>query len=139
MRKARTVMLEQGTQTPSPAPDLIPAETKNQARTNIRIGTANGGTSVGQFHPLSTGISIALVHEAEDDPHPMKGIISLACPTNTLGNLRDVRTRRPHFGHTGVRHWTALIVHRAPTMASPAAHFLMPQYPYPVRHHWRKL
>jgi len=46
MRKARTVMLEQGTQTPSPAPDLIPAETKNQARTNIRIGTANGGTSV---------------------------------------------------------------------------------------------
>jgi|HubBroStandDraft_2_1064218.scaffolds.fasta_scaffold34535_5 hypothetical protein len=45
MRKARTVMLEQGTQTPSPAPDLIPAETKNQARTNIRIGTANGGTS----------------------------------------------------------------------------------------------
>jgi hypothetical protein len=46
MRKARTVMLEQGTQTPSPAPDLIPAKTKNQARTNIRIGTANGGTSV---------------------------------------------------------------------------------------------
>ena len=45
MRKARTVMLEQGTQTPSPAPDLIPAKTKNQARTNIRIGTANGGIS----------------------------------------------------------------------------------------------
>jgi hypothetical protein len=49
MRKARTVMLEQGTQTPSPAPDLIPAETKNQARTNIRIGTANGGTSFRSF------------------------------------------------------------------------------------------
>ena len=27
MRKASTVLLEQGTQTPSPAPDLIPAET----------------------------------------------------------------------------------------------------------------
>jgi len=26
MRKASTVLLEQGTQTPSPAPDLIPAE-----------------------------------------------------------------------------------------------------------------
>jgi hypothetical protein len=28
MRKASTELLEQGTQTPSPAPDLIPAETK---------------------------------------------------------------------------------------------------------------
>jgi hypothetical protein len=27
MRKANTALLEQGTQTPSPAPDLIPAET----------------------------------------------------------------------------------------------------------------
>ena len=54
MRKARTVMLEQGTQTPSPAPDLIPAETKNQARTNIRIGTANGGTSVIRYDWLSS-------------------------------------------------------------------------------------
>jgi hypothetical protein len=45
MRKASTRMLEKETQTPSPSPDLIPAETKNQTRTNIRIGTANGGTS----------------------------------------------------------------------------------------------
>jgi len=30
MRKASKRMLEQGIQTPSPAPDLIPAETKNQ-------------------------------------------------------------------------------------------------------------
>jgi hypothetical protein len=45
MRKASTRLPEQGTQTPSPAPDLIPAETKNQPRTYIRIGTANGGTS----------------------------------------------------------------------------------------------
>ena len=45
MRKASTRLPEQGTQTPSPAPDLIPAETKNQPRTDIRIGTANGGTS----------------------------------------------------------------------------------------------
>jgi hypothetical protein len=28
MRKTSTALLEQGTQTPSPAPDLIPAETK---------------------------------------------------------------------------------------------------------------
>ena len=47
MRNASTVLLEQGTQTPSPAPDLIPAETKNQPRTHIGIGTANGGTSQG--------------------------------------------------------------------------------------------
>src|SRR5438105_14765874 len=46
MRKASTRMPEQGTQTPSPAPDLIPAETENQPRTHTEIGTANGGTSV---------------------------------------------------------------------------------------------
>jgi hypothetical protein len=45
MKKASTELLEQGTQTPSPAPDLIPAETKNQPRTHIGIGTVNGGTS----------------------------------------------------------------------------------------------
>src|SRR5438552_19210932 len=44
--KASTRLPEQGTQTPSPAPDLIPAETRNQPRTRIRIGTANGGTSI---------------------------------------------------------------------------------------------
>ena len=52
MRKASTRLPEQGTQTPSPAPDLIPAETKNQSRTHIGIGTANGGTSV-QFLNMS--------------------------------------------------------------------------------------
>src|SRR5947208_7989348 len=46
MRKASTRLPEQGTQAPSPAPDLIPAEPKKQPRTHIRIGTANGGTSV---------------------------------------------------------------------------------------------
>jgi hypothetical protein len=45
MKKASTRLPEQGTQTPSPAPDLIPAETENQPRTNIKTGTANGGTS----------------------------------------------------------------------------------------------
>jgi len=44
MRKASTELLEQGTQTPSPAPDLIPAE--HQPRTYIAIGAANGGTSL---------------------------------------------------------------------------------------------
>jgi hypothetical protein len=47
MRNASTRLPEQETQTPSPAPDLIPAETENQLRTYIRIGTANGGTSIG--------------------------------------------------------------------------------------------
>jgi integrase len=45
MRKASTRLPEQGTQAPSPAPDLIPAETENQPRTYTGIGTANGGTS----------------------------------------------------------------------------------------------
>src|ERR1035437_7332222 len=47
MSKASTELLEQGTQTPSPAPDLIPAQTENQPRTHIGIGTANGGASKG--------------------------------------------------------------------------------------------
>jgi integrase-like protein len=45
MRKASTRLPEQGTQTPSPAADLIPAETENQPSTHIAIGTAIGGTS----------------------------------------------------------------------------------------------
>lgn len=44
MSKASTALLEQGTQTPSPAPGLIPAKTKTP-RTYIGIGTVNGGTS----------------------------------------------------------------------------------------------
>ena len=46
MNKASTRLPEQGTQTPSPAPDLIPAETKHQPTTHIAFGTANGGTSL---------------------------------------------------------------------------------------------
>jgi hypothetical protein len=52
MSKASTALLEQGTQTPSPAPDLIPAETKNQPRSHIGIGTVNGATSQGRI-PLA--------------------------------------------------------------------------------------
>src|SRR5579864_7932146 len=59
MRKASTRLPEQGTQTPSPAPDLIPAEPKNQPRTRIGIGSANGGTSphpnVAHFATLGWG------------------------------------------------------------------------------------
>ena len=78
MRKASTRLPEQGTQTPSPAPDLIPAETKNQPRTHIRIGTANGGTSNGpQQEDWSIlnidsdswrDIAIALINGGEWDP-----------------------------------------------------------------------
>jgi putative transposase len=46
MRNASTRLPEQGTQTPSPAPDLIAAKANNQPRTHIGIGTANGGTSL---------------------------------------------------------------------------------------------
>ena len=45
MRKASTRLPEQGTQAPSPAPDLIPAKTENQLRTYPEIGPLNGGTS----------------------------------------------------------------------------------------------
>jgi hypothetical protein len=47
VRKASTGMLEQEIQSPSPAPDLIPAE--HQPRTYIQIGTTNGGTSLARF------------------------------------------------------------------------------------------
>ena len=35
MRKASTRLPEQGTQTPSPAPDLIPAETKKSTESSL--------------------------------------------------------------------------------------------------------
>jgi hypothetical protein len=46
MRKTSTRLPEQGTQTPPPAPDLIPAETENQPRTHIEIGTVNGAHQI---------------------------------------------------------------------------------------------
>src|SRR6266536_671706 len=55
MRKASTRLPEQGTQTPSPAPDLIPAEPKDQPRTRMAIGTANGGTSDSSMTEVSSG------------------------------------------------------------------------------------
>ena len=42
---------KQGTQAPSPAPRLIPAETEYQLGTNMEIGTANGGTSLPRDNP----------------------------------------------------------------------------------------
>ena len=71
MRKASTRLPEQGTQTPSPAPDLIPAEPKNQPRTYIAIGTANGGTStpcgrVKFTRTISTPISSKCSRYVED-------------------------------------------------------------------------
>jgi hypothetical protein len=65
MRKASTRLPEQGTQTPSPAPDLIPAEPKNQLRTHIAIGTANGGTSTcwyADFQPMTLKIQCTRGH-----------------------------------------------------------------------------
>ena len=49
MRKASTRMPEQGTQTPSPAPDLIPAETENQPRTHIAIWHSKRGHFTTKF------------------------------------------------------------------------------------------
>lgn len=57
MSKAGTGMLEQGTQTPSPAPDLISA--KHQPRTYMEIGTANGGTSAAAGKMLTAILSHA--------------------------------------------------------------------------------
>ena len=57
MRKARTVMLEQGTQAPSPAPDLIPAENEQRTLTGNSHSDwySNGGTSVGCFERKNSG------------------------------------------------------------------------------------
>ena len=61
MRKASPRLPEQGTQTPSPAPDLIPAETKNQPRTHIGIGTANGGTSTASTPNFCKNFSVTFI------------------------------------------------------------------------------
>jgi hypothetical protein len=51
MRKASTELLEQGTQTPSPAPDLIPAETKTSTE-NLHW---DWYSKRGHFIPLTPG------------------------------------------------------------------------------------
>jgi hypothetical protein len=43
MRKACTRLPEQGTQTPSPAPDLIPAEPKINRELTLGLGCGNYG------------------------------------------------------------------------------------------------
>jgi phosphohistidine swiveling domain-containing protein len=58
MRKASTRLPEHGTQTPSPAPDLIPAETKNQPRTHMAIGIANGGTTIAREYGLPAVVGV---------------------------------------------------------------------------------
>jgi len=74
MRKASTRLPEQGTQTPSPAPDLIPAKTENQPRTYTAIGTANGGTSSSPAL-RSSRITLAGFHGA------MLGLTTMGMPT----------------------------------------------------------
>jgi hypothetical protein len=49
MSKASTELLEQGTQTPSPAPDLIPAETKTSTE-NLHWDRYS---KRGHFRPIS--------------------------------------------------------------------------------------
>ena len=84
MRKASTRLPEQGTQTPSPAPALIPADTKNHPRTHIGSGTANGGTSTATF---SGFLLYELWTPAED------GLFSE--PKESRGHIADGHARRP--------------------------------------------
>src|SRR5436309_3387708 len=51
MRKTSTGLLEQGTQTPSPAPDLIPAET----RTELTLGLVQQTGALHQQREVSSG------------------------------------------------------------------------------------
>ena len=56
MRKASTRLPEQGTQTPSPAPDLIPAETKKSTENShsdwySKRGHFSGITDIADFYP----------------------------------------------------------------------------------------
>src|SRR5438094_5677723 len=65
MKKASTRLLEQETQTPSPAPDLIPLN--HQLRAYIGIGTANGGTSLATTSapfksPKRNRVAVAAAH-----------------------------------------------------------------------------
>ena len=59
MRKSSTELLEQGTQTPSPAPDLIPAETKNSTEDSHSDWYSKRGhlNSIDDFRQNSLGYS----------------------------------------------------------------------------------
>jgi hypothetical protein len=73
MRKASTGMPEQGTQTPSPAPDLIPATTENQLRTYTEIGAANGGTSAAEHREAQWGGAFCSTARDGIGSHPVRG------------------------------------------------------------------
>ena len=85
MRKARTRLLEQGTQTSFPAPDFIPAETENQLRTHIGIGAANGGTSPGRYDDAGEAQS-----SAEQRCHPVFQLARRACSQQLAQNQAQV-------------------------------------------------
>ena len=78
MRKASTRLPEQGTQTPSPAPDLILAETENQPRTHTTIGAANGGTSDSRFMswPIALQVALPLRYLLESIRIELHGLLS---------------------------------------------------------------
>ncbi len=75
MRKASTRLPEQGTQTPSPAPDLIPAQIENQLRTHIGFGIANGGTS-GPLRPRVLALLVSF-HRCQPHAHASETLLSL--------------------------------------------------------------
>jgi hypothetical protein len=89
MRKASTRLLEQGIQTPSPAPDLIPAETENQPRTHIGLVQQKGGTSVSTF--CSSQVT-SLRHRTRSEP----------IATNHTAIVHSVKEKK-RFVHDGNR------------------------------------
>ena len=66
MRKASTELLEQGTQTPSPAPDLIPAETNINRELTLRLvqqtGALQGHKEIQSRYPLHLLLVRSLLH-----------------------------------------------------------------------------
>ena len=67
MRKASTVLLEQGTQAPSPAPDLIPAENEQGLTGNSH---SDWYSKRGHFMETAFSVAAGLVLSTVSTPWP---------------------------------------------------------------------
>ena len=106
MSKASTELLEQGTQTPSPAPDLIPAETKINRELTLRL--------VQQTGALQFRATYALQQADASVPSQNRVIVTLGANAQSLWRPSliyrvELKPRTVLLGVIGVIAFTHLI------------------------------
>ena len=127
MSKASTQLLEQGTQTPSPAPDLIPAETK----TSTENSHWDRYSKWGHF---SVTLGDCLLFESDG-----KGVrVWLFRSESAFSKYRGIGNPEIGFGRRGIRRWLCglrgqydprgqAVQHTEPARKHPGLNRVLPQ------------